>query len=185
MSLSLKVRPALIISSSFSSTRVISFPPGGHFPQRHPPQVGSQAALMLSHFSHSRTSLLHAAVIRTSILHPRSKWLPGLPTKCSSTLTATILMECAKCVSDCHVVTSTSSKRLGCTPLTVLPRGPSHNTRSPTRCSLCGANRPSRALIKRSIFPGRASSPGSASGKNCSSRSELTTRSILAMSSIP
>lgn len=91
-------RPCLIISSSFSSFSIISFPPGSQLPQWHPPHFGSQAAPILSHFHHSRNSLPETALLaRLS------------PVSISSYLAAAVLTEQAKWVSDRHAVTSTSS----------------------------------------------------------------------------
>lgn len=175
-----------MISSSLSSARVISLPPGWPFPQQHPPHLGSQAAPMLSYLHQSRNSRLVAAVTFTSAISSFCN-CAGLfvGSFISSYLTAAVLMERAKCVLDLCAATSISSNSLGCAPPTVFPSGLSHKTRSATTFTLCGASLPSLWLMRSSTSSGLFYSSGLTSGKNLCSFSGLMTLCTLAISSRP
>lgn len=95
------------------------------------PSTQGFAAPMLSHFHQLRNSFSAAVCF-------------GPVSMTSWYFAAAVFMEHAKCVSHRCAVTSTSSKRFGCAPATVLPSGLSHKTRSSMIFILCGASLPSR-----------------------------------------
>ena len=139
ISISLQMRPPLMISSSLSSAKVISYPPGWQFPHRHPPHLGSQAAPMLSHCHQSKNSRWVAPVAALTLAMFSSRiWVVGLTI--SSYFTAAVLMERVKWALDSCAAASIFSNKEGCAMPTVFPNGLSHKTRSRTTLTLCGAN---------------------------------------------